>query len=149
MSLGHHLAQQQQRLAQLTELLTEEQGALSQGLVDGERLARLATDKQALLTQLESAETQRRQVQLKLGYGQDMAGAEQAAMDAGCLPQWHDLLDSTRRIAQLNSLNGTLIGQRLQHNQRMLNFLNEARGQSLYGPDGQSRKTGGHLNSRA
>ncbi|GHA05935.1 flagella synthesis protein FlgN [Oceanisphaera arctica] len=149
MSLGHHLAQQQQRLAQLTELLTEEQGALSQVQVDGELLSRLAADKQALLTQLETFENQRRQAQVRLGYGQDMAGAEQAARDAGCLPQWYDLLDSTRRIAHLNSLNGTLISQRLQHNQRMLNFLNEATGQTLYGPDGQSHRRGGKLNSRA
>lgn len=149
MSLGQHLAVQLQRLEQLNALLTEEQIALGEGQVDGERLARLAADKQVLLVRLEEFETQRRLVQLRLGYGQDMAGAEQAAQDAGCLPQWHTLLETTRRTARLNKLNGILIQQRLQHNQRMLNFLNEATGQSLYGPDGQPHKSGGKLNARA
>lgn len=149
MSLGQHLASQRQRLEQLNTLLTEEQTALGQGQIDGELLARLAADKQALLDRLEEFETQRRQVQIRLGYGQDMAGAEQAARDAGCLPQWHALLEATRRTARLNKLNGVLIQQRLQHNQRMLNFLNEATGQSLYGPDGQSHQRGSRLSSKA
>ncbi|GAA3540448.1 flagellar protein FlgN [Zobellella aerophila] len=149
MSLDRHLALQVQRLEQLAQLLTDEQQALSQARVDGPLLSRLAVEKQALLTQLEGAEAQRRQAQLRLGYGKDMEGAEQAAREAGCLPLWHALQDNAQRIARLNSLNGTLIGQRLQHNQRMLNFLHEAAGQSLYGPDGQARKNGGKLASQA
>ncbi|WP_116474244.1 flagella synthesis protein FlgN [Zobellella maritima] len=149
MSLDQHLSLQVERLAQLTELLLEERHALGQGEIDGERLSRLAADKQALLIQLEKFETQRYQTQLKLGYGQDMAGAERAAQEAGCLQLWHALLEATRRTARLNSLNGTLISQRLQHNQRMLNFLHEATGQPLYGPDGQPRKSGGKLSSSA
>lgn len=149
MSLEQHLALQVQRLEQLTRLLTDEQQALSQARVDGPLLSQLATEKQALLTLLESAESQRRQAQLRLGYGQDLAGAEQAARDAGCLPLWHSLQERAQRIARLNSLNGSLISHRLRHNQRMLNVLNEAAGQSLYGPDGQARKNGGRLASKA
>lgn len=149
MSLGQHLALQLQRLEQLSGLLTEEQRALSHSQVDGQLLSRLAGDKQALLAQLANFESQRRQAQIRLGYGQDMTGAEQAARESGCLPQWHALLASAQRIAQLNQLNGSLISHRLEHNQRMLNFLHEAAGQPLYGPNGQSKKRAGSLASKA
>lgn len=149
MSLKQHLAVQQQRLQQLIQLLTEEQAALSQAQVDGKQLANIAADKEKLFTQLESFEVQRQQVQNKLGYSVGMAGAELAALDAHCLPLWHALLESAQRVAQLNQLNGELIKQRIEYNQRMLNFLHEAAGQSLYGPDGQTCKTSGQISSKA
>lgn len=149
MSLADHLGRQRQRLEQLLELLNQERQALSQGQVDGERLAQLAEDKQAHFAELERFETQRREAQRRLGYGDHAQGAERAAEDADCLALWQALQDKAGRAAHLNRLNGVLIHQRLAHNQRMLGFLRERVGNSLYGPDGQSLRRGTSLSSRA
>lgn len=139
MSLAKHLARQSATLAQFTRLLRDEQHALAQGNVNGQLLAELAVGKQALLEALEQLEAQRRHAQLRLGYGDDRQGATRAAADAGCEAAWQQLLVDARRAHQLNRLNGESIRTRLELNQRMLNFLREASGNGLYGPDGQSR----------
>ncbi|MCQ4347309.1 flagellar protein FlgN [Pseudomonas stutzeri] len=139
MSLAQHLARQSACVAQLLALLENEAQLLGSGPVDGERLTALAADKQALLVGIEQLESQRRHAQQRLGYGDDQAGAERAAADAGCRPAWLQLLAMARRAQRLNRLNGEHIRMRLEHNQRLLNFLHEAAGKGLYGPDGQSR----------
>ena len=48
MSLAKHLARQSATLAQFILLLEDEQRALAQGQVDGQRLSELAAGKQAL-----------------------------------------------------------------------------------------------------
>ncbi|WP_192036486.1 flagellar protein FlgN [Halomonas sp. YLGW01] len=149
MSLGDHLSQQHRRLEALETLLEQERQTLCQGRVDGERLSHLATDKQALLAQIERFETQRSQAQQRLGYEPGLTGAARAAEDAGCLPIWQTLLDTAQRTARLNRLNGDMIRQRLEQNQRMLNALREAAGNSLYGPNGQTRPRQSQLSSRA
>ncbi|TKD38214.1 flagella synthesis protein FlgN [Azotobacter chroococcum] len=102
----------------------------------------LAAAKQALLGELEHLESQRSNAQIKLGYGAGRRGAEQAAREAGCLPAWQQLLELASHAQLLNRLNGDAIRTRLGHNQRILNFLHEAAGHSLYGPDGRSRRSG-------
>lgn len=150
MSLAKHLARQSATLAQFILLLEDEQHALAQGQVDGQRLSELAAGKQALLDTLEQLEAQRRHAQLRLGYGDDRQGAARAAADAGCLASWQHLLGQASRAQELNRRNGDGIRARLEQNQRMLNFLREASGSGLYGPDGQSRQgRHGALASRA
>lgn len=139
MSLAKHLARQSATLEQFIRLLEDEQRALAQGRVDGQQLSELAAGKQALLDTLEQLEAQRRHAQLRLGYGDDRQGAARAAADADCLDSWQQLLAQASRAQQLNRRNGDGIRARLEQNQRMLNFLHEAGGNGLYGPDGQSR----------
>jgi len=140
MSLAKHLARQSATVAQLIQLLETEVQVLAEGKVDGQRLNQLAVDKQALLSEIEQLETQRQYAQGRLGYGSGHQGAARAAADAGCLATWQQLLEQAGRAQQLNRLSGETIRKRLEHNQRMLNFLHEAAGKSLYGPDGQARR---------
>ena len=62
--------------------------------------------------------------------------------------RWASIRERADQAARLNRTNGVLIGIRLEHNQRMLNFIEEAAGKGLYGPDGQARAAGGHVSSR-
>lgn len=150
MSLAAHLARQQQRLEALIELLEQEREVLGVGQVDGTRLNEIAAGKQALLDELDRLESQRRSAQHKLGYADGLPGAEAAARDADCLPAWLAMRDSAERARQLNGQNGALIATRLSHNQRTLNFLHEAAGKALYGPDGQAQRQGlAGIDSRA
>lgn len=142
MSLSKHLAIQQQTLQRFVELIEEERRALTEANVDGQHLSDLAAAKQALLGELEHLESKRSNAQIKLGYGAGRRGAEQAARDAGCLPAWQQLLELASHAQLQNRLNGDAIRTRLGHNQRILNFLHEAAGHSLYGPDGRSRRSG-------
>ncbi|QVL42164.1 MAG: flagellar protein FlgN [Alcanivorax sp.] len=148
MSLAEHLERHRARLDVLIGLLDEERQLLRNGGVDGDGLARVAQAKQEQFQALERFETQRRQVQRRLGYDDDRAGDARAAADAGCAGLWESIRERADQVARLNRTNGLLIGIRLEHNQRMLNFIEEAAGKGLYGPDGQARAAGGHVSSR-
>lgn len=150
MSLAKHLARQQQHLEAFIDLLEAERESLVDGQIDGRHLTQQAEEKQAQLELLEGLEKQRQVAQRKLGYGEGRRGAEKAALDAGCLDEWQAFLELATHAKQLNQLNGALIGSRMSQNQHILDFLNEAAGKSLYGPDGQSRRQGlGGVASRA
>lgn len=140
MSLARHLSQQCDLLERFLARIEEEQRALAQGSVDGPLLQALAADKQALLSEIERMETQRQQAQRRLGYADGQQGSVRAAADAGCPEQWQRLIELATRVRLLNRLNGETIRQRMAHNQRILNFLHEAAGRGLYGPDGQARR---------
>ncbi|TDX30960.1 flagella synthesis protein FlgN [Modicisalibacter xianhensis] len=142
MSLAQHIARQRTYLETLIALLETERESLAHGQVDGQRLSQLAKDKQQAIAQLEQLESQRLSAQRKLGYGEGRLGAERAAQDAGCTQDWQAFRERAQHAKQLNQLNGVLVGSRLTQNQRILDFLNEAAGKSLYGPDGQSRRRG-------
>ncbi|MBG12639.1 MAG: flagellar protein FlgN [Alcanivorax sp.] len=148
MSLAEHLERHRARLDALIGLLDEERQLLRNGGVDGDGLARVAQAKQEQFQALERFETQRRQVQRRLGYDDDRAGDARAAADADCAGLWESIRERADQVARLNRTNGLLIGIRLEHNQRMLNFIEEAAGKGLYGPDGQARAAGGHVSSR-
>lgn len=148
MSLAEHLERHRTRLDALIGLLDEERRLLGDGGVDGDGLARVARAKQEHFQALERFETQRRQVQRRLGYDDDRAGDARATTDAGCGALWNAIRERADQAARLNRTNGVLIGIRLEHNQRMLNFIEEAVGKGLYGPDGQARAAGGHVSSR-
>lgn len=148
MSLQQHLESQQARLERLRVLLTREQGLLTEGQVNSEELADIASEKQQELAAIEAFESQRRKAQQQLGYGTDRAGAQRAASVAGCAELWLAMEQLATEVARLNRLNGKLIHLRLENNQRMLNFLREAAGAGLYGPDGQAGRRVGQVDSR-
>lgn len=139
MSLAQHIARQRKHLDDFIALLEAERESLSSAQVDGRQLAEQARHKQALIQQLERLESQRLVAQRKLGYGEGRQGAETAAADANCLEAWLEFRQRALQAKQLNQFNGLLIGARLNQNQRILDFLRNAAGQALYGPDGQSR----------
>lgn len=142
MSLAKHIARQRSHLDTFVELLESERESLTSGQIDGQQLTQLAQEKQEHIAHLERLETQRITAQRKLGYGEGRLGAEKAASDAGCLEDWLAFRERALYAKQINQLNGVLVGSRLAQNQRILDFLNEAAGKSLYGPDGQSRRRG-------
>jgi len=148
MSLAEHLERHRAHLDTLIGLLDEERRLLRDGGVDGDGLARVAEAKQARFQALERFETQRRQVQQRLGYPDNRAGDARAAADAGCTALWETIRERADQAARLNRTNGVLIGIRMAHNQRMLNVIEEAVGKGLYGPDGQARSAGGQVSSR-
>lgn len=150
MSLEQHLGRQKQRLDALAELLDDEREALSVGQIDGQALNEIAARKQAVLNELDRLEGQRRTAQRTLGYADDLSGAKQAAMDAGALGAWTQMRERAEQVRELNERNGSLLRMRLSHNQRTLDFLHEAAGKTLYGPNGQSHRRGlSGLSSRA
>lgn len=142
MSLAQHIARQRSHLEAFIVLLEAERDSLSAGHIDGQQLAGQAREKQEHITRLEHLENQRLSAQRKLGYGEGRLGAQTAARDADCLDDWLEFRERALHARQLNQLNGALIGSRLAQNQRILNFLNEVAGKTLYGPDGQSRRRG-------
>jgi len=148
MGLAAHLRDHRARLDALVTLLDQERALLADARVDGEQLARVAEHKSAALAELERFERHRRQVQQRLGYSDDRQGDQRAAADAGCAELWHGILDAARHAARLNRDNGTMIGVRMEHNQRLLNVLRDQAEGGLYGPDGQARGNGRRLDQR-
>ncbi len=142
MSLAQHIDRQRRHLDAFIALLESERETLYSGQIDGQRLSEQAQAKQAHIAQLEALEAQRLSAQRKLGYGEGRRGAEIAARDAGCVDAWLAFLERTLHAKHLNQVNGVLVGSRMAQNQRILDFLNEAAGKTLYGPDGQSRRQG-------
>lgn len=149
MSLRNHLQYQLERMQTMETLLKKEQSLLGEGKIDGPALESVAKEKQALFAELEQSELKRRKAQERLGYSLDREGSERAAADSDCSELWQALILATESVAHLNTLNGELIQHRLQHNQQMLNILRDAAGSSLYGPDGQSKKSIPRVSSKA
>lgn len=149
MELGACLQEQLDALLGFTELLLLERGTLSTGEVDGEALAAIAGSKQRDLATVAAHEQRRLEVQIRLGFGAEPDGAGQAARAAGCLNLWHRVQAAAQEGALGNRINGDLIHQRLEHNQRMLNLIEQVAGKSLYGPDGQPHRPSRRISSRA
>lgn len=149
MSLPQFIQQHRQRVEQLTQLLHAERAQLSAGTLNGAQLAEIAERKQRSLKTIDDFEQQRRQTLQRLGYEDSRAGDEQAAQDAGCLALWRDLIALAEEAERLNRANGSIISIRSETNQRLLNALQEAAGQGLYGPDGRARTRNGKVSSTA
>lgn len=142
MSLARHLEVQIRALTGFVELLEEEQAALSSSTIDGNVIQQIAVKKQDMLGRLESLESQRAKGQMMLGYPEGMTGAAKAAMDAKCNIIWDQIINMAFRAKQLNEINGSLVKIRLEQTQKLVNFLHNAAGGPLYGPDGKSRTKG-------
>lgn len=149
MSLARLLNDQQQRLDALTSLLSNEQSLLTQGDVDGEALAQVAAEKQALLEELERIEGVRRGVQKRLGYPDGAEGAREAARDVDCLVAWESLLEKSERAARMNDLTGQMLAVRMTHNQSMLDYIRQIAEKTLYKPDGRNSAQSGRINASA
>ena len=142
MSLAETLDRQLDAMQRFVTLLREERQSLTQGEIDGPELERLAEAKSQVAAELETLDAQRRDVMRELGHGESRQSAERAATEVQRLDSWHQLRTIGEEARQLNRINGLLAMNRMEQNQRMLNFLKEAAGSTLYDPDGRSRRQG-------
>ena len=132
-------------IQQFIDLLLHEQRALSDG--DTDALPALAEDKSKLAGQLDRIAEDRGRALLAMGFSADRQGieawcarfpAEQAATRT-----WERILDLAREAQALNHLNGELIRLRMNVTAAALEALRAGKSTlDLYGPDGQSARTG-------
>ncbi|MFD1215504.1 MULTISPECIES: flagella synthesis protein FlgN [Microbulbifer] len=129
--------------------LLEERQQVSRGKLDGAELANIAHRKQQCVADINRLEQQRRQLLTRMGYANNRSGDEQAARDGGYAGQWRALLTLAAETAAMNTSNGEMIRLRTEHNQRLLNALQEAAGKNLYGPDGRASGRATKVDARA
>lgn len=130
-----------------------EQQALVAGDID--QLPPIVEEKTRLAASLTQFAQQRQRLIRAAGLPDDQTGIE--AWLAAQPPKsadradWTNLLALTSEARTVNETNGKLIAMRMQHNQQALNVLLSAANQAtLYGPDGQTKPTGGgHLFGKA
>lgn len=133
-------------MREFVALLQKEQQALVAGDIDG--LTPLINDKTGVASRLAKFAEQRNQMLAAASLpatrkGMDAWLAHLAPTDP-VRKVWQSLVTLTAEAQALNDSNGKLIAMRLQHNQQALNVLLAAANQaSLYGPDGQTKSTGG------
>lgn len=147
MSLAKLLQEQQQRLSGILDQLRCERALLASAEIDSEALAAAAERKQALLAKLEASELLRQGVQRRLGYADGAAGAQQAAVDAGCERAWAQTLELTREAQRLNMLNGELVALRMEQNTRLLDFIHRASEKTVYRASGRVAAQTGRINA--
>lgn len=134
------------------KLLQQEQQALTEGDID--RLMPLVAEKARLASTLGQLADQRNELLMAAGLPNDRAGMEswldrqrqttQVQIAQHTRNEWESLMGLAVEARALNETNGKLIGTRLQHNQQTLNALLAAGDRAaLYGPDGQTRTSGG------
>lgn len=134
-------------------VLQQEQQALVAGDID--KLTPVVEEKTRLASSLNRFAEQRQRLISASGLPNDRSGVEAWLASQVLSPKdradWRKLLALTGEAQTLNESNGKLIAMRMQHNQQSLNVLLSAANQAtLYGPDGQTKPTGGgHLFGKA
>lgn len=134
-------------------VLQQEQQALVAGDID--KLTPIVEEKTRLASSLNRFAEQRQRLISASGLPNDRSGVEAWLASQVLSPKdradWRKLLALTGEAQTLNESNGKLIAMRMQHNQQSLNVLLSAANQAtLYGPDGQTKPTGGgHLFGKA
>lgn len=133
-------------LREFVALLQQEQQALVAGEID--RLMPLVNEKAGLAARLGEFSDQRNRMLTAASLPTNKLGMEKWLSDLApadsARKTWASLVKMTAEAQALNESNGKLIAMRLQHNQQALNVLLAAANQaSLYGPDGQTKPSGG------
>lgn len=150
MSLAKHLMVFEQELVEFVHLLETEQRALTMGKVDGKIITDIATRKTAKLVSIDKLDEVRRKVQRMMGYPDGREGAQAAAKDGGCTELWDAIMILTERARNLNQNNGIQVSMHIEQNRRLMDFMNKASGNPLYGRDGKSqRKSLGGISTKA
>lgn len=145
MTLSAILEQQHQSLNSLLEILQAEREALCSSDPDGEKLAELAAHKHERLAQLEALDSLRASKQLALGFAEGSQGTIRAAESERCVTQYQLARDTARQVYRMNLQNGDLVHARMAWNEKILNFIREAREMWIYdtkGRTGMQQKTG-------
>lgn len=150
MSLSNFLSREKTLLLSFVDLLEQERDIMSAASLNGESVISISAKKQTVVDKLNHMENQRVGIQKKLGYKEGLAGARQAAQDAGCAELWDEIVNIAYRAKQLNESNGEFVRLRMEQNQKVVNFLRDATLDSVYGPDGKTRHKGSSgINSMA
>lgn len=139
------LTQELGALRTFIDLLRREQSLLESAASEG--LAALATEKSRIATELGKLAAARDEKLRGINLPSGRAGMDAWVISALGRPYqrtWDDLLQLTAEARALNEANGKLIALHLQHNQQALTALLAAADQTAtYGPDGQSKPSGG------
>ena len=143
---ANQLSDELATLRNFVTILQQEQQALVAG--DLERLTQLVKDKTDLAAHLGQFAEQRSRMLAATSLPPDRAGMERwlarLAPSDSAHAAWKDLVSLSSEAQALNESNGKLIAMRMQHNQQALNVLLAASNQAaLYGPDGQTKPSGG------
>lgn len=115
---------------------------------DIDRLTPLVEEKSRVAVRLSQFAEQRNQLLIAAALPATRSGMETWLSRLGpadpTRKAWQNLIVLTAEAQALNESNGKLIAMRMQHNQQALNVLLAAANQaSLYGPDGQTKPSGG------
>jgi flagella synthesis protein FlgN len=115
---------------------------------DIDQLTPLVEEKTHIATRLSQFAEQRNQMLAAAALPATRNGMEtwlsRLASSDPARKAWNSLVTLTAEAQALNESNGKLIAMRMQHNQQALNVLLAAANQaSLYGPDGQTKPSGG------
>lgn len=140
MSLHNFLSKEKELLLSFVSLLEQERDIMTSPSTQGENVIELANKKQDIVSELNLMENMRVSIQKKLGYPDGLTGARQAAEADNCTGLWDDIVNIAYRAKQLNESNGEFVRLKLEQNQRMVNFLRDANGESVYGPDGKTQR---------
>lgn len=131
-------------IEQFVGVLQREQAALSEGAADD--LLALTDQKNELARQLNQLSTLRAALLVTCGFSTDRQGVEAWCAQADspeATEVWHAVLALAAEARELNRVNGELIQLRMQFNAQALEALRGAKSSlELYGPDGQSTKSG-------
>jgi flagella synthesis protein FlgN len=140
------LADEQQQIAALVELMKQEQQLLIDADADG--LAALTPQKAQLVQQTAALASARHRALAAAGFAAGESGMEPwlaVGGDATVRERWDRLLELTREAKELNRVNGMLINKQMAHTQNVLNALRPASASAeagVYGASGQT-VTGG------
>jgi flagella synthesis protein FlgN len=140
------LADEQQQIAALVELMKQEQQLLIDADADG--LAALTPQKAQLVQQMAALAAARHRALGVAGFAASESGMEPwlaVSGDATVRERWDRLLELTREAKELNRVNGMLINKQMAHTQNVLNALRPASASGeagVYGASGQTM-TGG------
>lgn len=150
MSLTNFLSREKSLLLSFVALLEQEREIMTAASLNGEMVINISAQKQSVVDQLNHMENQRVDIQKKMGYKDGLEGAGKAALDAGCSELWDEIVSIAYRAKQLNESNGEFVRLRMEQNQKVVNFLRDATLDSVYGPDGKTRRKGSRgINSMA
>lgn len=122
----------------LTELLRNEQQALTQGVAD--EIVQITAAKGECVNGIQSCENQRQQLLQQTGLDGLL---QRQTTDTPLGQSWQQLTTLASQARELNQLNGRIINMRLQRTQEALAVLrNNDSTTPVYGPDGQAQGSG-------
>jgi flagella synthesis protein FlgN len=140
------LADEQQHIAALVELMKREQQLLIDADADG--LAEITPQKAQLVQHLATLSVERHRALGAAGFAAAESGMEPwlaVSGDAEVRAGWDGLLELTREAKELNRVNGMLINKQMAHTQNVLNAVRPPSASAdagVYGASGQT-VTGG------
>ncbi|WP_409307250.1 flagella synthesis protein FlgN [Pectobacterium sp. B1J-3] len=120
-------------LQTLDKVMSEEQTLLCAGQINSIALQQVTEEKSSLLTTIQYLEKGRHDTESALKLQAPYDGYE--LLSAG----WLSIQALTQSLHDKNQHNGMLLNQHISHTNEAIRILKPRHGQSLYGPDGQSK----------